>query len=242
MAQVNNIRIRYSRQPANWQPDPPSDQGNPGQALHHPERHRRITAAVPPRLRDQTQKKTRITICFYSNEKKGDKIMDFNINKFAFLYGDYQYFQWFREKTEGHLKSVIKWKRLRKGTPDTNDIWSKKKQDLDEDAIKDIPLSRIVTRAFLFHLKWPTEYPILDSNVFEAMRKLDENYRQMTHANKISWEQDYINGYKRFFQEFYKHHEEEINDIRIADIPGVNEEIIRRKILDRALWSYGREK
>jgi len=88
-----------------------------------------------------------------------------------------------------------------------------------------------------------TEYPILDSNVFKAMRKLDENYRQMTHANRNSWEweKDYINGYKRFFQEFYQHHEEEINDIQIADIPGVNEEIMRRKILDRALWSYGKE-
>jgi len=41
--------------------------------------------------------------------------MCFDVNKFAFLYGDYEYFAWFAEKSRQHLEMVIRWKRLRRG-------------------------------------------------------------------------------------------------------------------------------
>ncbi len=44
--------------------------------------------------------------------------MCFDVNKFAFLYGDYEYFAWFAEKSREHLEMAIKWKRLGKSESD----------------------------------------------------------------------------------------------------------------------------
>ncbi len=168
--------------------------------------------------------------------------MNFEIVIWAFIFSDYDYFKWFGERTRGNLIRVIKWKRLRRAKPTPENIdalWNENNHDIDENETERRPFS-IVTRAFLFHLKWPIEYPILDSNTFKAMRILDENYNYQRHANITNWEQDYMRGYRQFFQEFYQDHQEEINNIEIPHINGVNKEIIKRKILDRALWAYGR--
>jgi len=50
---------------------------------------------------------------------------------------------------------------------------------------------------------------------------------------------DYLNGYKQFFNNFYKQIEEEIKGR--PSLNGVDEEIIKRRVLDRALWEYGRK-
>jgi hypothetical protein len=171
--------------------------------------------------------------------------MEFEIATWAFMFNDYPYFQWFRKRTRTNLNRVIKWKRLRRAQPTPNEIdavWNENNHDLDENQIEQLPFS-MVARAFLFHLKRPILYPILDSNAFRAMRKLSENYREITHAhrNNWEWEPDYTNGYRQFFQEFYQDHKQEINAIQVPHIQGINEEIIRRRILDRAVWAYGRD-
>jgi len=166
--------------------------------------------------------------------------MRFEIGKFAFLYGDYEYFQWFRNKTKANLEKVIRWKKLRRGKPETNDIWSEKRKDLNESAIEKVPGSRVVTRAFLFHLRRPLEYPILDPNVFRAMKEIDEDNEYQTHKNIRDWKIDYLNGYKPFFEDFYRARQRKIRSIEMPSIDGFDEEIIKRRILDRALWEYGR--
>ena len=176
--------------------------------------------------------------------------MDFNINKFAFLYSDYQYFQWFKAKTkrqltyENHLQNVIRWKGLQRRFRAFKEKWAQWNQKKQEITIneKSWPDNRaIVTRAFLSHLNNPTEYPILDKYVFEAMRDLKQKYREGTNKNISDWKKDYEGGYKEFFKEFYEECGEKIDSIKIPCLGDldINKEIIKRRILDRALWEYG---
>lgn len=157
----------------------------------------------------------------------------FEINKYAFLCGDYEYFQWFSKKTKETLEKVIKWKKLRAGKPDINKIWNEKEHDLDENAIKNLRFG-IVTRAFLFHLKWPNEFPIFDHNVFKAMTLL-ENTKKKNITNKKDYD-----DYKDFFKKYYEKHKNEIENLNFPDLSGVPKYIIERKVLDRALWEFGR--
>jgi len=161
--------------------------------------------------------------------------MNFEIKKFAFLYGDYEYFQWFSNKTKENLEKVIKWKRLRRGKPNTNRIWDAKRKDLIDKNILENSKFGVVTRAFLLHLKLPTQYPIFDSNVFKAMFKIKNNKDKKT----ITSMKDY-DKYKEFFNKYYEEHKEEIANLNIPDLSNIPKEIIERKFLDRALWEFGR--
>lgn len=107
--------------------------------------------------------------------------MCFDVNEFAFLYGDYEYFAWFAEKSKEHLEMAIIWKRLRGGQAavNINAIWNEQEQNINIEAIER-GKHPVVTRAFLFHLADPIEYPIFDSNAHRAMREHDEEYRTNT--------------------------------------------------------------
>lgn len=171
--------------------------------------------------------------------------MFFDISKFAFMYNDYEYFEWFKAKSRGqltkkHFKDAVKWKRLRRGQPKKDDlekIWKRWKK-LDVRAIEKLPFS-IKARVLLLHLKKPTKYPIIDNNVFKAMRTLNSEYKKRTNNNIGKWEKDY-NAYKAFFEETYENYKKEISSIKVPSLGDVDKEIIKRRILDRALWEFGR--
>ena len=127
--------------------------------------------------------------------------------KFAFLYGDCEYFQWFVKKTKENLKNVIKWKKLRRGNPNIDTIWSEQKQDLDENAITNLRFG-IVTRAFLFHLKWPTKYPIFDTSVFRAMKKIKGEMPK--DKNIYIKDEEDCRRYREFFNKYFQDNEGEI--------------------------------
>ncbi|MFB0553189.1 MAG: hypothetical protein ACETWQ_07735 [Phycisphaerae bacterium] len=162
--------------------------------------------------------------------------MLFNIDTFAFLYGDYEYFQWFKNKTKPNLKSVIKWKGLQRTR-----LYEKTKNRLKEGKIvsngKFFESFKPVTRAFLHHLNDPKGYPILDINVFNAMIDLKPEYRNETTKTMCNWVKDYEKGYKLFFEDLYRNNK---NAIKAPHLDGIELEIIKRRILDRALWEYGK--
>ena len=98
----------------------------------------------------------------------------------------------------------------------------------------------IVTRAFLYHLRYPIEWPILDGLVFRAMKELQLGRKYKTNKNISNWKTDYKNGYKEFFNELFIKNERRINSMDFPNIDGVDREIIKRRVLDRALWEFGR--
>jgi len=170
--------------------------------------------------------------------------MDFNIDRFAFLYGDYQYFQWFKNKTKPNLREALRWKGLNRVGNDKIEkilkrVWDSKNKKIITNNLQFLERGP-VTCAFLHHLEEPTKYPILDKNVFTGMRELNPEYERKTNTNISNWETDYIKGYKAFFENFYRQHKKEIHSIKIPFLDGIEREIIRRKILDRALWEYGK--
>jgi len=164
--------------------------------------------------------------------------MIFEIKKFAFLYGDSEYFLWFKSdpknKNEENFKKVIKWKGLhRGGPPRVERLW----HNWQNNTIDFYPP---VTRAFLNHLRKPIEWPILDKNVFNAKKELPMGRKYKTNNTICKWEKDYENGYKKFFNKFYAENEKQIDSMDLPDIDGIDREIIKRRVLDRALWEFGR--
>jgi len=78
------------------------------------------------------------------------------------------------------------------------------------------------------------------------MRELDEGYRNDTRE-KLSTrgDRDYeaYELYRRRFRDFYQRYGQGINAPNVAMFAGLGElesEIVRRRILDRALYEYGR--
>jgi hypothetical protein len=140
--------------------------------------------------------------------------------------------------------SVCMWKGLKRGWRDQLDkrldeVWDGRNKKIITgklDRFKNTP----VTCAFLHHLDDPIEYPILDTNVFKAMRELDACYNKKTNRNICNWDKDYADGYKEFFQKAYKKHKSEIQSLELPSLKNIGREIIRRRVLDRALWEFGR--
>ncbi|MCK5581436.1 MAG: hypothetical protein KAJ18_09200 [Candidatus Omnitrophica bacterium] len=157
--------------------------------------------------------------------------MSFNINRYSFCFNDSEYFNWFADKTEKNLKKIIQWKGLHrvKLYDNRKDFWNGKSIVLGNFNNK-----KIVTRAFLCHLNDPIEYPILDRFVWKAMRNLTGNG---TNKHFYEWQRDYEKTYIPFFNGLYKEHQKSISYIKLK---GINVKIIKRRILDRALWEYGR--
>lgn len=173
---------------------------------------------------------------------KGLSVSD--IKKYAFIYGDTEYFEWFRHKAKGdcndeHLKSVMQWKglhriRKKKFKDLIKKIWDKGEGKIN---LNKVDSMSIVTRAFLHHLQEPTKYPILDVNVFKAMRELNKGKANKTNKHISNWGKDYEKGYTLFFNNLYNNFPK---GIQVPTLDGVLKEITKRRILDRALWEYGR--
>ncbi len=163
--------------------------------------------------------------------------MVFQIYKFAFLYGDSEYFEWFKpnSKTKQNFKNVIKWKGLHRRL---YGLYAERAWDnWQNDTIDSYPP---VTRAFLHHLRDPIEWPILDRFVFDAMKELQIDSKYKAIEKPSNWKRDYENGYKKFFNEFYAKNEKQFDSMDLPNIDGIDREVIKRRILDRALWEFGR--
>lgn len=156
--------------------------------------------------------------------------MCFDLNMAAFFYNDSEYFNWFAEPNEENLEKIIRWKRLNRNNlfDERNNFWNGESIVIDN-----LNNYSIVTRAFLCHLYDPIEYPILDPCVWKAMRNLEGNG---INQNFNEWEGDYLGIYVPFFNNRYK----EQDLINCPQVDGVDIEIVRRRMLDRALWEYGR--
>ena len=159
--------------------------------------------------------------------------MSFDIKQFSFCFNDSEYFNWFANPNEGNLKNIIKWKGLNRNNlfDNRNDFWNGQKIFTEN---LDVENDKIVTNAFIYHLSAPLEFPIIDQFAWKAMRKLKRNN---TNKYFYKWDRDYLEIYIPFFNELYKKHKYEIKHIKIK---GVKAEIIKRRMLDRAIWEYGR--
>ena len=159
--------------------------------------------------------------------------MQIDINQWAFKYHDSEYLEWFssKRKTKEIFYKMLKWKLLHRRI-NKDKAWKNwKKGNFDS--------YKLVTKAFLHHLKCPENYPILDKNVWGAFREIKGGINGRKIVKKpTNWENHYINGYKNFFDELYREIEDKIKST--YEIKGVNIEIIKRRILDQALWEYGR--
>ncbi|MBN1360385.1 MAG: hypothetical protein JW993_07330 [Sedimentisphaerales bacterium] len=159
----------------------------------------------------------------------------FNVQKLAFLYGDHQYFAWFQNPAEHTLRAVLRWKGLNR-TPiwkRLNEIWNRNR--LVVGAFDRFPP---VTRAFLYHLHEPLEFPILDKYVWLAMRQMAPEPLGRLPMNPDHWEDHYRRRYIPFFNRLLDEHGIEI--MNVPQIDDVDVAIVRRRVLDRALWTYGK--
>jgi len=169
-----------------------------------------------------------------------------DINKFAFLYNDYEYFQWFRKnknRTDDDLVKVLKWKRLNRMDKEKfkkilKNMWDDKNKTINMQNAQQA--NGVVTKAFLYHLHKPLQYPILDSNVFRAMKDIDKRNIYNTNNSINKWQRDYEQGYRMFFEELYRKNKKAIEAMKVPRLDGVEPEIVKRRILDRALWEFGR--
>jgi len=158
--------------------------------------------------------------------------LQFDVNLHPFLYSDYEYFAWFAgiNNTQGQqarFEAVFRWKGLHRAY-DPQAAWN----DWNNGAIQYYPL---VTRVFLQHLREPQKYPLFDINVWKAARRMDEHIRNNAPENYRDG--DYQEYYVPFFNERY---EQVQQNIVCPQIDGVDEEIVKRRVLDRALWEFGR--
>ena len=155
-----------------------------------------------------------------------------NVNSWGFRYQDSEYFEWFsaQDKSKEMFLAMLKWKGLNRRIEE-NLAWERWQSGHFEKC-------QPVTRAFLHHLRAPQEYPLLDRYVWRAMKHLSRETGETTNKNACNWKKDYLDGYKTFFDGLYA---ESCNDIQCSiKISGVDMGIQKRRILDRALWEYGR--
>jgi hypothetical protein len=162
-----------------------------------------------------------------------DWFENFNVQQHGFLYVDSEYFRWFanneENRTELMFREMLLWKGLTYYVNNNRfvEIWN----NFNNQLLDGYP---VVTRVFLNHLHEPTIYPILDKNVWQAM--ININGINGLPELPASWEEHYQNHYRNFFNVQYQ----QINGIDFPQINGVDEEIVKRRVLDRALWEYGR--
>jgi hypothetical protein len=166
---------------------------------------------------------------------------EFNFEEFGFIYADFPYFNWFRQRTERTLRAVWQWKGLNWGPTRLGDggiplerIWNG--QGLVVDGFDGLPL---VTRAFLHHLHDPVPFPILDKYVWVAMRQMKPVGGRLPRT-PAHWENHYRKYYIPFFGDLYQERGREIDSMNVPQIGAVDDEIVRRRVLDRALWTYGK--
>lgn len=156
---------------------------------------------------------------------------DFNVNIFSFYYNDWEYFEWFRNPNEVNFNRIIKWKRLkRRNPPIYNNVWINNIFQTEY-----VDTRRLVTRAFLYHLNNPIEYPLIDRYVWWALQALQPEIQRTKYP--YQWERDYINDYGPFFEGLY---DDNLQNLNAPAIEGVNIQIVQRRIIDRALLEYGR--
>jgi len=157
----------------------------------------------------------------------------------SFLYSDYEYFAWFAtprdDRTQEMFRRVLRWKGLTRAIGrmgGVDHIWNRWSAN---DDFADFDNRRLVTRAFLLHLRAPCTYPILDTNVWRARCRMHPDAGLPAHFHR--WDEHYIHGYAPFFNQLYQ---EVHQHIVCPQIDGVDEEIVKRRVLDRALWEFGR--
>ncbi len=163
--------------------------------------------------------------------------MCFSLTENAFLYADHEYFDWFRNPNADTLKAVLKWKGLHRAGY-TNDktiehIWG-------ENGLNQATFNKysLVTRVFLHHLNSPTTRPILDRYAWKAMKLLQPQHLGLPIV-PTSWENHYLEYYVPFFNQEYEAHGDALNEY-VLD--GVDVGIVKRRVLDRALFEYGRRR
>lgn len=166
--------------------------------------------------------------------KKEEMMCDLDfINAYSFYYSDGEYFEWFRNPNEENFDAIVKWKRLNRISGRFNiefdNIWQE--GVFNEEFVNNLEL---VSRVFLLHLNNPNEYPLFDRYVWWALRTIQNNNALPKNTN--SWTK-YIRIYKPFFEDMFNLHQ---NNIQIPEIDNVNTETVKRRIVDRALWEYGR--
>jgi hypothetical protein len=163
-----------------------------------------------------------------------------NINAYGFVFGDLKYFDWFKSREHfedneiNRFRNALVWKRLIYYAGDDNfrQTW----RDFQSGQFNAYP---VVSRAFLNHLKNPLTFPIFDKHVWKAMRMLNPDIANRTPENPkdIEFEPHYLREYQAFFNHLY---EENNNNFNAPQISGVDEQIVKRRVLDRALWLYGK--
>ncbi len=154
------------------------------------------------------------------------------INRYSFCYNDSEYWNWFgTEKNALSFGQIIKWKGLhrRKDPLQYQKIWVN--GVFHENYVKSFSL---VTRAFLYHLDKPQEYPIFDRLVWLVMRKQDQSNNLPKHTE--DWNK-YIKHYVPFFNDLFSRNK---MNIHIHKIDNVDIEIVKRRMIDRALWEFSR--
>jgi len=174
-----------------------------------------------------------------------DEPPEFNFEEFGFIYADCPYFNWFRQGTEDTLRAVWIWKGLHRAATRLGDggiplerIWNGQKlvvHGLDT-------FNGVVTRAFLHHLHRPVQFPILDRYVWLAMRQMKPEWGRLPKAldGRDHYDRYYTRYYIPFFDGLYENCSREIDNMNVPQIAGVDPEIVRRRVLDRALWTYGK--
>lgn len=161
---------------------------------------------------------------------KEKQMCDFNVNLFSFYYSDFEYFEWFRNRNQMNFNKIIVWKKLhRRNRPTYNYTWIN--SNFQPNYVNGFPS---VTRAFLNHLNSPITFPIFDRNVWKAMIIITGNNQLPVSTGR--WEH-YEQVYMPFFNDLYNTHQ---NDTQVPNIDGVDIEIVQRRIIDRALFEFGR--
>jgi len=163
-----------------------------------------------------------------------------NINSYGFVFGDLKYFDWFKngEHFEDNeierFRNALVWKRLIYYTSNNRlyNTWN-------DYQIGNLDAYPVVTRAFLNHLRDPIRFAIFDKHVWKAMRILTTEIANCIpeNPNNVQFETHYLGEYQTFFDHLY---ENERYAIITPQIDGVDNEIVKRRVLDRALWLYGK--
>jgi len=165
------------------------------------------------------------------------QFQQFDIRLHSFLYNDYEYFAWFAgmdnpQGRQDRFLAVYRWKRLYRAHYDPHEVWNDW-ENWNDETIQEYSL---VTRVFLKHLRDPRRWPLFDINVWKAMRRIDEGIANQVNVNYQ--DSDYEEFYLPFFDDLYAQPDNDFG--QPPQIDGVDEEIIKKRILDRALWEYGR--
>lgn len=163
-----------------------------------------------------------------------------NINSYGFVFGDLKYFDWFKngEHFEDceieRFRNTLVWKRLIQYASNNRlyDTWN-------DYQIGNLDAYPVITRAFLNHLRNPTRFAIFDKHVWKATRDLNPEIANRTpeNPNNVQFEAHYWVEYQAFFDHLY---ENERHNIIAPQIDGVDNEIVKRRVLDRSLWLYGK--